>query len=118
MNKKEYILNFETLRKILSKKSNELLDQFIEHIDCTCDNYSLMEICSAIDNYENTRYHELITSLSKDLKGYDVAYDDEDDLTYVGYDFIILFVQNEILETHRREYNMAVFGQESGTINF
>lgn len=111
-------LNFETLRKILSKKSNELLDEFIENIDCTCENYSLMEICAAIDNYENSAWHNLITNLSKDLKGYDVAYDDEDDLTYDGYDFLILFIQKEILEEHRRQYNLAVFGQESGTINF
>lgn len=111
-------LNFDTLRKILSKKSNELLDEFIEYIDCSCENYSLMEICGVIDNYENSHYHELITHLSKDLKDYDVSYEDENDLTYDGYDFLILFVQKEILETHRREYNLAVFGQENGTINF
>lgn len=111
-------LNFDTLIKILSKESNKLLDDFIEYIDCSCENYSLIDIVRETDNYGNSQWHDLITSLAKDLKEYDVAMDDEDDLTDCGYDFLILYVQKTILEEHRKEYNLAVFGQESGTINF
>ena len=109
-------LSFDTFRKIISKESNELLDEFIQNIDCSCEYYSLIHICREIDNYENSHFHSLITSLSKDLKDYDVACTDEDDLTDSGYDFLILFTQKEILEEHRREYNTAVFGQASGTM--
>ncbi len=44
--------------------------------------------------------------------------DDEDDLTDDGYDFLILYTQQQILSEHQREYNRAVFGQESGIINY
>lgn len=110
-------LNFNTLTKILSKETNEKLDDFIEHIDCICESYSFIDIVHEIDRLSEDKWHDLITSLSKDLKGYDVAYDDEDDLTDDGYDFLILYTQNRILTEHRREYNLAVFGQESGTLN-
>lgn len=110
--------NFNTLQKILSKETNEKLDDFIEYVDCRCEAYSLIDIVHALDEYSETPYHDLITSLSKDLKDYDVSMDDEDDLTNDGYDFLILFVQQQILTEHRREYNRAVFGQESGTINY
>ncbi len=40
------------------------------------------------------------------------------DLTDSGYDFLILFTQKEILDEHHREYNLAVFGRESGVLNF
>lgn len=111
-------LSFDTFTKILSKKSNELLEQFIEHINCTCESYSLIDIVRETDNYENSGWHDLITSLNKDLQGYAVAMEDEEDLTDCGYDFLILYVQHTILENHRREYNLAVFGQEDGVINF
>ncbi len=111
-------LSFDTLTKILTKESNELLDDFIYHIESRCENYSLIEIVRETDNYGNSQWHDLITSLAKDLKEYDVAYDDEDDLTDCGYDFLILYVQKIILDEHRREYNLAVFGQESGSISF
>lgn len=111
-------LSFDTLTKILSKKSNELLDDFIEYIDCNCENYSLIEIVRETDNYGNSQWHDLITSLAKDLKEYDVAMDDENDFTDCGYDFLILYTQKVILEEHRREYNLAVFGQKSGTMNW
>lgn len=111
-------LNFDTFTKILSKETNLLLEEFIEHIDCTCESYSLIDIVRETDNYENSEWHDLITSLSKDLQGYDVAMEDEEDLTDCGYDFLILYVQKTILENHRREYNLAVFGQESGAINW
>lgn len=111
-------LNFDTLTKILSKESNDILDDFVEYIDCSCENYSLIDIVHEMDRLKGDKYHELITLLSKDLKGYDVAYDDEDDLTDEGYDFLILYVQYRIINEHRREYNLAVFGQESGTIDF
>jgi hypothetical protein len=101
-------LNFETLRKIVSKETNNLLDDFNEYISCSCNDYGLMDICVAIDNYENSKWHELITSLSKDLKGYDVAMDDEDDLTREGYDFLILFIQNEIITNEWNEWVSAV----------
>ena len=109
-------LNFDTLQKILSKESNEKLDDFIEHIDCVCDSYSLIDIVHEMDKYSASQWHDLITSLSKDLKDYDVSMDDEDDLTDDGYDFLILYTQYRILSEHQREYNLAVFGQESGTI--
>lgn len=111
-------LNFETLTKILSKESNEKLDDFVEYIECSCENYSLIDIVHKMNELNGDKYHELITSLSKDLKDYDVTYDDEDDLTDEGYDFLILYVQYRIISEHRREYNLAVFGQESGTIYF
>lgn len=111
-------LNFDTLTKILSKKANEKLDDFIEYIDCSCENYSLINIIRQTDNYENSKWHDLISSLSKALKDYDVAMDDEDDLTSDGYDFLILYTQYKIVSEHRREYNLAVFGQKSGTINY
>ena len=114
-------LNFDTLTKILTKETNEKLTNFIEYIDCVCDSYSLRNIVREFDKYieySGTIYRDLITSLSKDLKDYDVSYDDEDDLTDDGYDFLILYTQNKILTEHRREYNKAVFGQESGFINF
>ena len=110
-------LNFDTLTKILSKETNKLLDKFIEYIDCSLDNYSIIDIVHEFDKYNGDDWHKLINLLSKDLKDYDIAYDDEDDLTDDGYDFLILYVQNRILSEHRREYNLAVFGQESGTIN-
>lgn len=111
-------LNFDTLTKILSKESNKLLDDFIEYIDCSCENYSLIEIVRETDNYGNSEWHGLITSLAKDLQEYDVAMDDGTDLTDCGYDFLILYTQKTILEEHRRQYNKSVFGQESGTINW
>ncbi len=111
-------LSFDTLIKILSKESNKLLDDFIEYIDCNCENYSLIDIVRETDNYGNSQWHDLITSLAKDLKEYDVAMDDENYLTDCGYDFLIQYVQKIILDEHRREYDLAVFGQESGTINF
>lgn len=114
----EYELSFETFRKIIGKKTNELLDDFIEFIDCTCESYSLINIVRQCDNYENTKWHDLITLLNEDLQGYDLAMEDEKDLTDSGYDFLILFTQKEILEEHRREYNLAVFGRESGVLNF
>lgn len=109
-------LNFDTLQKILSKETNEKLDDFIEYVDCRSEAYSLIDIVHALDEYSETPYHDLITSLSKDLKDYDVSMDDEDDLTDDGYDFLILYTQYRILSEHQREYNLAVFGQESGTI--
>ncbi len=109
-------LNFDTLTKILSKETNEKLDDFIEYVDCTCDEYSLIDIVRALEKYSETPYHDLITSLSKDLKDYDVSMDDEDDLTDEGYDFLILYTQYQILSEHRKEYNLAVFGQEGGSI--
>lgn len=115
--KEEYVLDFTTLRKILSKKSNKLLDDYIEYIDCGCESYSLIDIVRQTDNYGNSEWHDLITSLNKDLQGYDVAMEDEEDLTDSGYDFLILFTQKEILEEHRKKYNLAVFGQESGVLN-
>ena len=111
-------LNFNTLTKILSKKTNELLDEFVEYIDCSLDNYSIIDIVHEFDKYNGGDRHKLITLLSKDLKGYDVAYDDEDDLTDEGYDFLILYTQQRIINEHRREYNLAVFGKERGTIDF
>ena len=111
-------LKFDTLTKILSKKTNEKLDNFIEYIDCRCEAYSLIDIVREMEDYSETAFHDLITSLSKDLKDYDVAMDDEDDLTDDGYDFLILYTQYQILSEHRREYNRAVFGQESGTIEY
>lgn len=52
----------------------------------------------------------------KDIEKYEVAMDDEDDLTDEGYDFLILYIQYRIKSEHIREYNLAVFGRESGTI--
>lgn len=100
-------LNFNTLTKILSKETNELLDKFIEYIDCSCENYSLIDIVREFDKYSETPYHDLITSLAKDLKDYDVAYGDEDDLTDEGYDFLILYTQQKILSEHRKEKLMG-----------
>lgn len=108
-------LNFDTLTKILSKETNKLLDKFIEYIDCSLNDYSIIEIVHQFDNFNGDDWHKLITSLSKDLEDYEVAC--EDDLTDEGYDFLILYTQQRILNEHRREHNLAVFGQESGTIN-
>lgn len=116
MNNETYELSIHTLRKILNKESNKLLDQFIEYIETTCESYSLLDICRATDNYEESSWIELINSLAKDLKDYDVALDDEDDLTDCGFDLLIIYTQYEITENHRREYNLSVFGQESGVI--
>lgn len=102
-------LNFDTLREILNKETNELLDEFIEYIDCSCDSFSLIDIINEIDSYDTSEWIRLIEALSKDLKDYDVSMDDEDDLTDEGYDFLILFVQREILEEHKREYIESVF---------
>lgn len=117
MENDEYELSFKTFRKIISKETNKLLDNFIEYIDCSCDSYSLINIVRQTDNYEASEWHNLISSLNKDLQDYDVAMEDNDDLTDCGYDFLILFTQDEILNQHRREYNLAVFGKESGTLN-
>lgn len=111
-------LTFDTLTKILSKETNEKLDDFIEYVDCTCDEYSLIDIVRALERYSETPYHDLIMSLSKDLKDYDVSMDDEDDLTNDGYDFLILYTQYMIRREHIREYNLSVFGKESGIIDF
>lgn len=110
-------LNFETLTKILSKESNKMLDDFIVHIFCSCLGYSIIDIVHEIDRLNGDKYHELITSLSKDLKDYGLSYNG-DDLTDEGYDFLILYVQYRIISNHRKDCNLAVFGQESGTINF
>lgn len=104
-------LSFETLTKILSKETNMLLNDFIEYIDCKCKSYCLIDICREIDNYRESEWHNLITALSRDLKEYDVTYDDEDDLTDSGYDFLVLYIQNTILEEHHKEYVEAVFGE-------
>lgn len=111
-------LNFDTFTKILSKGSNELLDDFIDYISCSCESYSLIDIVRETDNYGNSEWHNLISSLNKDLQGYDVAMEDEEDLTDCGYDFLILYTQITILDEQRREYNLNVFGQESGTLNW
>lgn len=105
-------LSFETFRRIISEKTNRLLDDFIEFIDCTCESYSLINIVRQCDNYEKTKWHDLIVWLNEDLTGYELAMEDEKDLTDMGYDFLILFTQNEILEEHQRIYNLAVFGRE------
>ena len=111
-------LTFDTLTKILSKETNEKLDDFIEYVDCSCDEYSIIDIVHALDSFNGTLYHVLISSLSKDLKDYDVSMDDEDDLTNDGYDFLILYTQYMIRREHIREYNLSVFGKESGIIDF
>ena len=111
-------LTFDTLTKILSKETNKKLDDFIEYVDCSCDSYSLIDIVHVLDSYNGTPYHNLITALSKDLKNYEVAMADTDDLTDEGYDFLILYIQCRIKSEHIREYNLAVFGKESGTIDF
>lgn len=103
-------LSFETLTKILSKETNQMLDNFIEYIDTTCDSYSLIDIVKESDNYTDTEWHNLISGLANDLKEYDVTYDDEDELTDEGYDFLILYVQKQILDEHHQEFISCVFG--------
>lgn len=94
-------LNFDTLTKILSKDTNEKLDYFIEYLDCQCINYSLIDIVREMDGYNASSWHDLITSLSKDLRDYSVVVSDEDDLTNDGYDFLVLYTQYKILSDHK-----------------
>lgn len=93
-------LNFETLSKILSQESNDILDNFIEDVHCSIESLTFLDIAEYILQHLE-EYGKVEIALGKELKDYDVAFDDEDGLTDEGQDFLIQYIHYTI---HRQEY--------------
>lgn len=101
-------LNFETLTKLISKESNNVLDDFIEDISCSIEQVTFLEIANYIKKHIKD-YEKVCVTLGKSLKGYsDVACDDEDYLTIEGEDFLILYIHKTISEERYREWIESV----------
>lgn len=93
-------LNFETLSKILSQESNDILENFIEDIHCSIESLTFLDIAQYILHHLR-EYGKVEIALGKELKDYDVAFDDEDGLTDEGQDFLMQYIHYTI---HRQEY--------------
>lgn len=93
-------LNFETLSKILSQESNDTLENFIEDVHCSIESLTFLDIAEYILQHLE-EYGKVEIALGKELKDYDVAFDDEDGLTDIGEDFLIQYIHYTI---HREEY--------------
>ena len=97
---KDIELNFETLSKILSQESNDILENFIEDIHYSIESLTFLDIAEYILQHLEG-YGKVEVVLGKELKEYDVAFDDEDGLTDIGEDFLIQYIHYTI---HREEY--------------
>lgn len=93
-------LNFETLSKLLSKESNDILENFIEDIHCSIESLTLLDMAQYILHHLK-EYGKVCVALGKELKDYEVALDDEDGLTDKGEDFLLQYIHYTI---HRQEY--------------
>lgn len=97
---KDIELNFVTLSKILSQESNDILESFIEDVHCSINSLTFLDIAQYILQHLDD-YGKVEVALGKELKEYDVAFDDEDGLTDEGEDFLIRYIHYTI---HRQEY--------------
>lgn len=100
-------LNFQTLTKLIKKDTEELLENFIEEVHQMIECITFLEIAKYILK-NKSKYNELCTYLAKDLKGYEVAYDDSDDLTCKGEDFLITYIHYTISEQEWQEWRESV----------
>ena len=104
---KDIELNFETLSKILSQESDDILDNFIEDIHCSIESLTFLDIAEYIlQNLEE--YGKVKMALGKELKDYDVAFDDENGLTDVGEDFLIQYIHYTIHKGEYEEWRQSV----------
>lgn len=100
-------LSFETLTKLISEDSNKVLSNFIEDISCSIEEVTFLQIINYILKHQ-LDYDKVSVSLGKDLKDYDVAYDDEDCLTAEGEDFLILYIHHTISNERWKEWRRSV----------
>lgn len=100
-------LNFQTLSKLISKNTEELLEDFIEEVHQMIEHITFLEIAKYILK-SKTKYNKLCTYLAKDLKDYEVAYDDSDDLTCKGEDFLIAYIHYTISKEEWQEWRESV----------
>lgn len=107
-------LTIDNFLDLLPKK--EKIENFIENIS-TMEEHSILGICKYIfDNPEE--WTEVIKEIQPFLSEYGLAYEDSQDLNIEGENFVINAIYIDLFKNDKYEYNMAVFGQSSGYINY
>lgn len=100
-------LNFQTLSELISQESNDILEDFIEDIRCSIESITFLDIAEYILNH-GKEYERVCVALGKELKDYDVAFDDEDGLIDVGENFLIQYIHYTIHRQNWEEWRQIV----------